>query len=87
MLKDVCEAKIDEWLEKIVHYNDASECKNKLEKDFYKKVVKKAVNPEDPDDPDQNLLLYDENLVTSITLCYDLTEIENLNTLRTQMVD
>jgi len=44
-------------------------------------------DPEDPDDPDQNLLLWDDNLVTSINLCYDLTEIENLSNLRQQLVD
>jgi hypothetical protein len=58
-----------------VEYKDDSECKNKLEKDFYNKVVKKLRDPDFPDDPSQNLLLYDDNLVTSITLCYDLTEI------------
>lgn len=55
----------------MVEFKDESDCTTKLEKDFYKKVFQKA---QQEDDPEDNLLLYDEH-VTSITLCYDLTEI------------
>lgn len=70
-MKYVCEDKIDTWLGKMVEFKDESDCTTKLEKDFYKKVFQKA---QQEDDPEDNLLLYDEH-VTSITLCYDLTEI------------
>jgi hypothetical protein len=42
-----------------------------VEKDFWKHILQKF-NDEDGD-PEENDLLYDDEIVTSITLCYDLT--------------
>ena len=66
----------------MVKYKTEKECQSKVEKDFWKSIVPKF---EDPDG--DNLLLEDDEIVTSITLCYDLTEIENINTLRTKLID
>ena len=63
----------------MVKYKTEKECQSKVERDFWKSIVPKF---EDPDG--DNLLLDDDEIVTSITLCYDLTEIENINALRTK---
>lgn len=63
------------------NFQSEDDARDKLEKDFYKFVYTKNKVK----NSDENRL-YQIELVTSITLCYDLTEIENLNKFRDKMV-
>ena len=54
-LEEVFEARIHEWLRQLHGYTDDKQCKDRIEKDFYKFVFKKF-QTEDGD----NLLLYDD---------------------------
>lgn len=70
-LEYVFEQKIHEWLTKVVNYKDPKECQGKIEVDFYKSIVPMFADTDE--DGDYNELLEDDEIVTSITLCYDLT--------------
>ena len=69
-LENIFEQKIHEWLSQVENYTSEKQCKNKVELDFWQKIV--PMNA-DTDGDGFNELLTDDEIVTSITLCYDLT--------------
>ncbi len=70
------ENKLYDWLDRIKEIKEEGEVRDQCERDFWKFIFnKKQKKGENSDDNP----IFQEEWVTSITLCYDLTEIENLN--------
>ena len=63
-IKNAIETKIRMWFEVLEIYKDESEITNEVDKDFFRFIYKKY--------RDQ---VRSAEIVTSITLCYDLTEL------------
>ena len=74
-IKNAIETKIRMWFEVLEIYKDESEITNEVDKDFFRFIYKKYREQ-----------VREAQIVTSITLCYDLTELQNINKAREDFI-